>query len=111
LSIEGQTHSAHTLYAGSVQYWFWATDAQDHLNVRKTDLRNEESFRVRAGCVSEEQSHSSLTPQAAADGSNGIDNAGSNNMLGSTFSAAVNVVTGKSIDGALLDSGAREGRC
>ena len=40
LSVTYNTHYANTLYAGSGLDWFWATDTQDHLNVKKTDLLN-----------------------------------------------------------------------
>jgi hypothetical protein len=40
LSVTYNTHYANTLHAGSALDWFWATDTQDHLNVKKTDLLN-----------------------------------------------------------------------
>ena len=40
LSVTYNTHYANQLHAGSGLDWFWATDTQDHLNNKKTDLRN-----------------------------------------------------------------------
>src|SRR5262249_21295053 len=40
LLVTCATHYANTLHAGSGLDWFWATDTQDNLNARWTDLRN-----------------------------------------------------------------------
>ena len=37
---------ANTLHAGSGLNWFWATDAEDRLNVKKTDWLNEADCRA-----------------------------------------------------------------
>ena len=38
LLVTCNTHYANTLHAGSELDWFWATDTQDHLNAKQTDL-------------------------------------------------------------------------
>jgi len=40
LSVTYNTGYANTLHAGSGLDWFWATDSQDFLNVKRTDLLN-----------------------------------------------------------------------
>ena len=39
-SVTFNNHNANTLHAGSGLDWFWATDAKDNLNIKKTDLLN-----------------------------------------------------------------------
>ncbi len=38
LSVTYNTHNANTLHAGSGLDWFRATDIQDYLNIKRTDL-------------------------------------------------------------------------
>jgi hypothetical protein len=40
LRVTFNTDDANKLLAGSGLDWFWATDAQDHMNIKPTDLRN-----------------------------------------------------------------------
>ena len=39
-SVTYNTQYANTLLACNGLDWFWATETQDNLNVKKTDLRN-----------------------------------------------------------------------